>query len=206
MQSDFVRPWQDSALVKEGDDAVGHTKWHNDIEFSPFSGEKMAILWVALTDVAEENAPVVTVLRSHEGSIRYTHAEGELPPGYRPYQELLDIATAPDAPNRAWTMRAGDCLVMHMATIHSSMPRAKGAARRVAYSQRWLGDDVIYQPNEITRTLDPALTPDDFEDAQVHDGVRFSFVNDEVIEMTLGGPPPDGSFPITWQRREPAVV
>jgi hypothetical protein len=99
-------------------------------------------------------------------------------------------------------MNAGDCLVMHFATLHCSLPRGKGAARRVAWTHRWLGDDVVYQPNRLTKAMDPTATPEDVVDATAVDGHRFSFVSDERIAMTPGGPPPDVSFPIAWSRSE----
>jgi len=184
MQSRCARYWIDATFLKDRASATDATPWHNDVCTWPFWGEKMAILWIALTDVDMDNAPLRTVLGSHIGHSRYDSPffppDLPRPAVYRPWQELLDRAAAPDARVRAWTMRAGDCLVVHPAVIHSSLPRRAAAGRRLAFSTRWLGDDVIWAPDALTAPLTKSLT-------------------DHPL-MTRGGPPPDALFPVVWPR------
>jgi ectoine hydroxylase-related dioxygenase (phytanoyl-CoA dioxygenase family) len=182
MGSRYARYWVDATFLKEKPSESESTPWHNDVCTWPFWGEKMAILWIALTEVDMDNAPLRTVLGSHRGHSRYDSpffpAHLERPAVYRPWQELLDRATAPDAPIKAWTMTAGDCLVVHPATIHSSLPRRAAAGRRLAFSTRWLGDDVAWKPDILTERLTATLT--------------------DNPKMKRGGPPPDDIFPIVW--------
>jgi ectoine hydroxylase-related dioxygenase (phytanoyl-CoA dioxygenase family) len=98
---------------------------------------------------------------------------------YHPWQELLDKVAAPGAPIKAWTMRAGDCLLMHAKTIHSSLPRTTTRpGRRLALSTRWLGDDVVWAPDAYTPMNEFLL--------REHD-------------MVHGQAPSTRLFPIQWQ-------
>jgi ectoine hydroxylase-related dioxygenase (phytanoyl-CoA dioxygenase family) len=209
LDSRYVRAWVDAIFIKERtrgaasdeglsanmppnvelntwDNDPAITPWHSDVCNWPFWGEKMAIVWVALTDVGPDNAPLVTIDGSHVGSVRY-HSRFETQsvvlPQYRPWSQLLERVNSPESRRRVWCMQAGDCIVMHCATLHASLPQTQGARRRMSYSCRWLGDDVIYQPNALTRTLDPAASGS--------------------IPMRPREPPPDRYFPRTWTRASP---
>ena len=96
-------------------------------------------------------------------------------------QILEDVIPHPDLIARAQQARIGDALVIHPFTYHASLPRNPGAGRRVAYSSRWLGDDVIWWKREMTFTY-----PDDR---------RFD-------KVEQGKAPPQSTFPIMWQRKE----
>jgi hypothetical protein len=204
LESSYVRAWLDAIFIKEPspmwstrprsqdisaatdlstwDNDPSSTPWHSDVCNWPFWGNKMAIAWVALSDVGPLDAPLVTIDGSHRGDVRY-HSRFEKQttdlPQYRPWSELLEKVNSPECRRRVWYMQAGDCLVMHCATLHSSLPHA-GRARRLSYSSRWLGDDVIYRPNALTRTLDPAASG--------------------RLTMHPGEPPPDRHFPRSWAR------
>jgi ectoine hydroxylase-related dioxygenase (phytanoyl-CoA dioxygenase family) len=134
--------------------------------------------------VGPDDAPLVTLRGSHDDPHRYYSwmSRPDLPPNpmYRPWDELLARTTAPDAEFQTWTLRAGDCLVMHPKLIHSSEPwRRTTPGRRLSFSTRWLGDDAIWNPDPFT--FQPAPLAD-------HPAMR------------AGGPPPDELFPVIWRR------
>lgn len=184
MESDAVRYWIDATFWKRGSSETESTPWHNDVCTWPFWGDQMVILWVALSDVDMDNAPLRTLVGSHLGHQRYyswMSPQGVSPPPiYRPWDELMARATAADANVKCWPLKQGDCLLVHPGTIHSSLPRRAGAGRRLAFSTRWLGDDVLWQPDVLTARLTDTLT--------------------DHPSMKKDGPPPDHFFPVVWRR------
>lgn len=181
--ADVMRPWVDGTFMKEGNAPETATPWHNDECTFPFSGSHSPSMWVALTDVGRDNAPLQTLAGSNKDPHRYfsTFAVQTRtpPPEFHPWSELLARVSAPDADLRVWEAAAGDMLVIHPKTIHSSLPRAAAAkGRRLAFSLRWLGSDIRYQHN-------PTVVGSPFEGST------------EVIE---GQPLPDSIFPVSWRR------
>jgi ectoine hydroxylase-related dioxygenase (phytanoyl-CoA dioxygenase family) len=182
-RSKTMRFWTDATFQKDTSGESNGTPWHNDYCTWPFWGEQLPILWLALTDVGMEDAPLQTLIGSHAEPHRYYSWLS--PPGlgtnemYHPWQELLDKVAAPGAPIKAWTMRAGDCLLIHSKTIHNSLPRTTSRpGRRLALSTRWLGDDAIWAPD--------AYTP------------MGEYLSGEV-DMVHGQAPSTRVFPIQWR-------
>ncbi|MCS6987577.1 MAG: phytanoyl-CoA dioxygenase family protein [Sphingomonadaceae bacterium] len=175
-----VRFWMDATFIKEAADPGTATPWHNDVCTFPFQGEQQPSLWVALTDVGPEDAPLLTLAGSNHDRWRYhsplSRQDVRLP-GYRPWDELLARATAPDADIRVWTARAGDALLIHPRTIHASRAAGRGR-RRVAFTTRWLGSDVVWAPDALS--------------------VHVAGLSDHPA-MVPGAPPPDALFPVLWQ-------
>jgi hypothetical protein len=185
MQSRRSRFWVDASFLKDQAGSAEGTPWHNDTCTWPFWGRQMTIMWIALTDVDDDNAPLTTVRGSHVGDGRYYSTffpqDCPPPPGYRPWSELLAQAEGPDADVQVWTMRRGDCLFMHPSTIHGSRPRAAAHGQpRLAFSTRWLGDDVVWKPDALTARMTERL-------------------NDHP-DMTFGAAPPDSVIPVQWPR------
>lgn len=185
MRSEQVRFWVDATFLKEEGAASEGTPWHNDTCTWPFWGRQMTILWIALTDVQDDNGPLTTVRGTHTGDGRYYSTffpEDQTPPdGYRPWQELMDQAEDPNADIQTWTMQRGDCLFMHPTTIHGSKPREASTGKpRLAFSTRWLGDDVVWKPDPLTERMTERL-------------------NDHPA-MTFNAPPPDSVIPVRWPR------
>lgn len=181
--AEHLRIWLDATFSKVGLAPETATPWHNDECTFSLQGEHLPSLWIGLTDVDEDNAPLITLAGSHRDEHRYFSTffpqDAPLPPNYRLWSELLERVAAPDADIRTWTVHAGDVLIIHPKTIHASLPR-RGAAdgRRLAFTIRWIGSDVIYDPNEITKTMAPF---------------------DSDPRMVRGEPPPESLFPIVWR-------
>jgi len=185
MQSKRARFWIDATFLKNQGAATEGTPWHNDTCTWPFWGKQMSILWIALTDVDADNAPLTTVRGTHVGDGRYysTFFPQDQTPlaGYRPWSELMAQATAPNADIQVWTMKKGDCLFMHPTTIHASKPRvSKHGQPRLAFSTRWLGDDVVWKPDPLTARMTERLT--------------------DNPAMRHGAAPPDSVIPVQWPR------
>jgi len=184
--AEHVRFWMDATFIKEGADAETATPWHNDVCTFPFTGEQQPSLWVALTDVDEDNAPLLTLAGSNRDAWRYhspLSRQDVTLPGYRPWSELLARVAAPDADIRVWPARAGDALLIHPRTIHASRPQAPGRrGARIAFTTRWLGSDVRWAPDALSVTV--------------------RGLSDHPA-MVQGAPPPDSLFPILWRRPGP---
>lgn len=185
--ADSLRIWLDGTFSKTGNAGETATPWHNDECTFSLVGEQLPSFWIALSDVDEDNSPLITLTGSHRDKHRYYSTfspQGQsIPPGFHPWQELLDRATAPDALIETWTARRGDVLLIHPKTIHASLPRRSPVeGRRLAFTVRWVGSDVVWRPTPITR-----LAP--FDDNPL---------------MREGEPPPEALFPVVW-RREAAV-
>ncbi len=182
--ADHVRFWMDASFLKEGHHSGTATPWHNDVCTFPFWGEHMPSFWVALTDVPEDNAPMRTLTGSHRDPFRYhsplSRQDIPTPRGYRPWAELLARVEAQGAPIRVWPARAGDAMLIHPKTIHSSLPRRSAApGRRLAFTTRWLGSDVTWDPDDLA--------------------VRIPSLDNHPL-MRRGCPPPEELFPVLWSR------
>jgi hypothetical protein len=181
-----MRFWRDAFFLKDSSSKENGTPWHNDYSTWPVWGEQCPILWIALTDVGPEDAPLLTLQGSHRDKHRYYSWIAK--PGletnakYHPWQELLDKVAQPDAPIKAWIVKAGDCLVMHSKIIHASAPRtAIGPGRRLSFSTRWIGDDVIWAPDDYC--AEPLFK---------------TMVDHPLIKS--GAKLPDELFPVIWQQ------
>ncbi|MEL7029665.1 MAG: phytanoyl-CoA dioxygenase family protein, partial [Pseudomonadota bacterium] len=180
MRAAHVRYWMDATFIKEGHAEGSATPWHNDECTFPFQGQMMPSFWVALTDVDEDNAPMITLAGSNKDPHRYhspMSRQDVTVEGHLPWEHLVARTQAPDADIRVWPCRKGDILLIHPRTIHASAPRrSKQAGRRIALTTRWLGDDVYWAANPLSIVLP---------------------ISDQ---MTPGAPPPDEHFPIIWRR------
>jgi len=157
MQATHTALWMDASFIKQGTDPDAATPWHNDVCTFPFTGNHLPSLWIALTDVSADNAPMLTLTGSNLDPHRYhsplSRQDMQLP-GYRPWAELEARCQAPDAPIRTWPAKAGDALLIHPKTIHASLPRTAGLpGRRVAFTTRWIGSDVIWQPDDFSAVI-----------------------------------------------------
>ncbi|QMW24126.1 phytanoyl-CoA dioxygenase family protein [Sandaracinobacteroides saxicola] len=177
-----VRFWMDATFVKSGADPEAATPWHNDVCTFPFVGEQLPSFWVALTDVDADNAPMLTLAGSNRDAWRYhspLSRQDMTLPGYRPWDELLARVAAPDADVRMWEAKAGDILLIHPRTIHASLPRKAGLpGRRVAFTTRWIGSDVVWAPDALSASI-PRLS--------------------DHPAMRVGEAPPEGLFPVRWR-------
>ena len=187
--SDEMRAWMDGTFMKEGVAEETATPWHNDECLFPLRGQHSPSMWVALTDIGRDNAPLITLAGSNKDPHRYRSSwaieDVEPPPEFHPWSELLERVAAPDADIRVWEARAGDMLVIHPKTIHASLPRKAGQeGRRLGFSLRWIGSDIRYEFNPTSK-ISPFQTSEGIEE-----GKRI----------------PDNVIPVTWHRERAAAA
>lgn len=184
-----LRIWLDATFSKVGTAAETATPWHNDECTFSLQGEHLPSLWIALTDVGPDDSPLQTLAGSHRDVYRYHSTffprEVERPADYRPWNELLARVHSESADIRTWTARAGDVLLIHPRTIHGAPARsATRAGRRLAFTLRWIGSDVVWRPNALTFGLAPF---------------------DRDPRMQRGAPPPETVFPVVWRAPQGAA-
>ncbi|MEQ9112458.1 MAG: phytanoyl-CoA dioxygenase family protein [Rhodospirillaceae bacterium] len=181
--ADSLRIWLDGTFSKVGSSSKTATPWHTDESTFSLQGEHLPSLWIGLTNVDEDNSPLITLAGSHKDKHRYhspySPQNVDLPSDYRPWSALMAQAEDPDADIRVWTAKAGDILLIHPKTIHAALPRTSDdGGRRLAFTIRWVGSDVVWNPNPLTM-----LAP---------------FDSNPLMER--GKPPPEELFPVVWRR------
>ncbi len=179
--SSTLRYLMDTTFVKERSDVDTATPVHHDIAVYCFKGNQVPSLWVALSDVGEDNAPLMTVLGSHKWQdVMYRPPtdsnEQPLIPGYKERSEIEARIEAEGAEWKTWPCKAGDALVIHPYTLHASHPKRSEGGMRIGFSSRWMGDDVKWAPNDFSPTY---------------------HVKDRDI-LKEGDPPPENQYPVVW--------
>jgi ectoine hydroxylase-related dioxygenase (phytanoyl-CoA dioxygenase family) len=152
----------DQLFVKEPGSPEQRTPWHQDLPYWPIRGRQVLSVWVTVDPVSRET-----------GALRYVRGSHEWAHVYRPYSfgkvtvplkglegELMpDIDADPDGFDVvSWELEPGDCLVHHGMTVHGSPGNASAGVRRRAYSLRWTGDDVTWDPRPGVLERIPLMT------------------------------------------------
>lgn len=157
--------------------------WHQDLSYWPVRGNKICSVWLALTDCSPESSALQLVPRTHTGPLHGVrefgdsedyHGATERSGGDRIAEYHLD----PDAHGIvSRDVKAGDAFLFHAKTMHGSGGNRSRSSRRVAYSTRWIGDDVRWRPN-------PVFTDDAIMQA--------------APDLVVGGPLDCPFFPLVW--------
>jgi ectoine hydroxylase-related dioxygenase (phytanoyl-CoA dioxygenase family) len=147
MGSTDVRLHHDHVLVKEPGTAQ-ETPWHQDQPYYDVDGVINASMWMPVDPVPREST-LEFLAGSHQGGWRMprtflTHEARWFPEGA--LAELPPIEADRDAYDiRGWALEPGDVVFFHMLTLHHAYG-VTGAARRRAFSLRFLGDDMVHAP------------------------------------------------------------
>jgi ectoine hydroxylase-related dioxygenase (phytanoyl-CoA dioxygenase family) len=173
------RHFLENALIKEpGTREVA--PWHQDLSYYCVTGTQLCSVWVPL-DPVPRPVCVESVAGSHRlgklfTPVRFTDlSEYEYPPGV--FEPMPDIEShRDDYQILSWDLEPGDCVVFHMATLHSAPGTAEFTSRRRAFSTRWLGDDAVYADRP---------------------GKMYPEV--EGLVLRPGEPVHDDAFPLVWQ-------
>lgn len=181
IKSSKLRYLMDTTFCKVKSDSETATPVHHDIAVYCFKGTQVPSLWVALSDVGEDDAPLKTVLGSHHWQdfmYRPPTDSNDQPliPGYKELSEIDARIEAEGADWKTWPCKAGDALVIHPYTLHASLPKESPDGMRIGFSSRWMGDDVKWSPNAFSPTY---------------------HVKDRET-LSPGDSPPDEQFPVVW--------
>jgi ectoine hydroxylase-related dioxygenase (phytanoyl-CoA dioxygenase family) len=176
----------DQMFVKEpGTDAP--TPWHSDHVVWPLKGRQVISFWLALDSVTAESGRVEYVRGSHLWNKKYqprSFAKSRLD-----YPTLPGLEEFPDVnANRAaydivtWDLEPGDVVAFTSRTLHGAAGNARTDRRRRGFTIRYTGDDITYEPTELTVpvTRNPELSPGDPLDSALfpvvwRDGARVPY-------------------------------
>lgn len=140
-----VRLLMDEVFVKEPATDLA-VPWHTDASYWPVSGRAMMSIWIALDEVDARN-----------GAVRFlpaSHRRGEIhEPASFLGHDAPPVSLAPDDGTVSWPLVPGDALAFHAYTLHSSPGNLSSDRRRRAYSIRYAGADVRYQPRDGTSAM-----------------------------------------------------
>jgi hypothetical protein len=186
LQTETVRFYFDNFFCKEGDKPEAATPLHHDVAAFGFKGTKLPSFWLALTDVDEDNAPLITYAGTQKQTAWMWRSpaqiKGKFPllPGYKEPEGIPAWLADGGYERKVWTAKKGDVIMVNPYTIHGSLPRAGGPGVRIGFSSRWLGDDVRWK------------------------GDLYNEVEESCHEPRLGfgSAPEDEVFPVLWTKSE----
>jgi ectoine hydroxylase-related dioxygenase (phytanoyl-CoA dioxygenase family) len=169
MGSPTARLLMDEVFVKEPGTQLP-VPWHTDVSYWPMAGRQMLSFWIALDQVNAESGAV----QFRAGS--FTSAEIHRPTSFLDRSEH-GLPTAATSPGTivSWNMAPGDAVAFHAYTLHYSPPNSTADRRRRAWSVRYAGADVRYDPREGTSAM---MTVDG---------------------LAAGAELPDDLYPVAWR-------
>lgn len=154
MGSSGARFFYDQLLVKEPG-STRRTPWHQDIPYWKVSGRQICSLWLAL-DAIPGHAALEFVRGSHvweeHNPQHFMDASPYEGTGLAPLPDIEAARTDYDI--ACFDLSPGDALVFQGAIVHGAPPAGE-AARRRAWSTRWLGDDAFFADKPGERAFPP---------------------------------------------------
>lgn len=192
--SSSLRFWYDNTFIQEAGfdrftkeagydrEYLAGTPWHHDVTAFPFTGEQNPSVWVALTPVNEDSAPLMCLKGSHRtGKLFrpavYTDQQAPVSDGFHPPLDW-EAAIARGEWEKLWfPMEPGDTLLIHPNTIHGAPPAKDGSHTRIGFSTRWAGDDIRWWPHAYA----------------------MKFLGVDYKDITVGSVPDGEYFPLVWQ-------
>ncbi|UCG72045.1 MAG: phytanoyl-CoA dioxygenase family protein [Chromatiales bacterium] len=164
--------------------------WHQDVPYWPVTGDPICSIWLSLTDCTPESSALQFVRgQEHQDQLYAQTPFGDEDPARHQGFAAADRPPPPDfhaEPERyeilSWDYKAGDAVLFNARIMHSSGGNSSKDVNRVAYSTRWIGDDVRFAVKPGWQ--DPLLFPD--SDERTRDG-------DPLVSR---------KFPVAWSARD----
>jgi ectoine hydroxylase-related dioxygenase (phytanoyl-CoA dioxygenase family) len=146
-----INLYNEHLLVKEpGTDKP--TYWHHDRPYFRIRGDQIVGLWTPLDPVTEETGALRFVKGSHLWGKQFRPIligrGGEVEAADAFDGPVPDIDADPARyPTACHALEPGDCLALHVATLHGSRGNRSSTARRRALSLWFAGDDATFHRN-----------------------------------------------------------
>lgn len=147
-----VRFFIDAIFMKEPS-CQTKTYWHSDRSAWPVKGNHVPTMWMPLLPVSAKLSSLEYIAGSHKFS------DGE-----SPWPNTFNAKMLGKPPNRpgfydwesrrgdngvrflAYDMEPGDVVILHPNLYHGGGANLHPTQPRIAYSTRWFGDDVVWDP------------------------------------------------------------
>lgn len=150
MESKSVRLFFDHLFIC-GPNTPTDYYWHQDLPYWPVDGKQICSIWLALTECDRESSALELVPGTHKGPLYgvrefgdedygdlTSETGGDKIPDYHNQREAYRIVSR--------DVKPGDAFIFTATTIHGSGGNRSPDRRRIAYSTRWVGDDVRWCP------------------------------------------------------------
>ena len=118
--------------------------WHQDFCFDPHSNDDVLTLVVFLDDQQLDNGPLKVAPSSHRGLLHPLRHRGVFTG-----EMSTEAAAAQDAVATCCLGSAGDCVLMHARTAHSSAANTSSRPRRLFIAAIAAADAVPLAPNAV---------------------------------------------------------
>ena len=146
LASDVVGPdvvYRDSMINVKCPGTGGAVKWHQDLPFYPHTNTSTIQILIALYDVPEEQGPLTVIPGSHRETIFEHYDDNDNWTG-----QIRDSDIATVDLNRSVTLpcSAGDAVLLHPLTVHSSKPNASKTNRPLMIHGMASADARSYTP------------------------------------------------------------
>ena len=157
LRAKSVRHFYDQLFVKPAGCHVP-TPWHHDVTFWPVDVESRSLcsIWITFDPVTRESSGLEFV----RGSQRWPERFKATTPNYDRYMLDSSFAEPPeiDAHRDDYDlfcpdMDPGDCLIFDAHVVHGSSSNHSTDAPRRAFSTRWAGEGVHFDPRHATMPL-----------------------------------------------------
>ncbi len=184
--SEQVNFSSDQLFLKEAGSRV-RTPFHQDKPYFMVDGGDVAVCWVPVDTVTEENGPMGYVIGSHRWGKIYKPSDFVTDRGTFPERDGIDLTGLDDLPPisadehelRFFEAEPGDVIVHHWATVHGSAGNVSVSAKRRAASVRYACEGCTFYHRKSS--------PEPF---------RFT------VDLADGDPlESDERFPIVWPRQ-----
>lgn len=173
----------DHMFLFEPNTPIADHYWHQDLPYWPVEGDHVVSVWLSLYDCTPESAALKFIPGSHRERRFYppmgfdgTPMVGDLGDRAALAVDTRDEFFADQAPAfhedpevhgvTEFSYDAGDAVIFHTRTVHSSGGNNSVDQRRLAYSARFIGDDARMMLRQGV-FQDPALLPDEDEAFEV---------------------------------------
>jgi ectoine hydroxylase-related dioxygenase (phytanoyl-CoA dioxygenase family) len=149
MNATEVRFYFDHIFMLRENTAKNQYYWHQDMPYWACDGQQLCSFWLALTDCTLESGALEFVLGTDQGPqyepvpfaddelITESPPPEALPPSYEQERDRWRIVS--------WDIKAGDAILFNGRIMHSSRGNHSLTQRRVAYSTRWIGPDMVFR-------------------------------------------------------------
>lgn len=191
INSETVRFFIDAIFMKEPK-CETRTYWHSDRSAWPAKGNHIPTMWMPLLPVSAK----LSSLEYIAGSQHYETQRNPWPNSFNAknigkpadradFVDWEDKRGDPGTRFLAYDMNPGDVVILHPDVYHGGGPNLHPTQPRIAYSTRWFGSDVVWDPHPECVNV-PGMPLD---------------------KMPTGKPVTENDiFPLLWKRMEPAAT
>ena len=151
MRSKEARFYFDHLFMLAPNTAKDSYYWHQDLPYWACGGQQICSFWLALTDNTVDSGALEFVLDTDKGHLYLPTGFGDGETANYSVESEDEVVSVSDYHlDRdkyeivSFEVEAGDALLFNARIMHSSRGNHSKTVRRVGYSTRWIGEDMVY--------------------------------------------------------------